>query len=195
MQYSLRTLLLAVTAVAIFCSLTRWLHELGIAISLLVLGIGFLAAGLWRKRVGFILAGFGSIIALVFSFSLLLTEACWVGGKKVSVVVRVHDASGKPLAGARVQLTDRNHAISTASTDSTGAAIVAGEFQICGQDSVFRKTGIVELLGERLNVTAAGHKVFDRELDEFVVGACWDLYAAAPPEVCIQLESNVAQPP
>ena len=147
MQFSLRTLLLVVTCVAIVCSLTSWLHETGIAISMLSLGIGFLSFGIRQKRKSHILGGCRLIAALILWSPWLLTAICWVGEKKVSVTVRVQDQSGTPVPNATVQLTDRT-SISAASTDSKGAAVESGEFQICGTDMLFSKTGIIELLGK-----------------------------------------------
>ena len=188
MQFSLRTLLLVVTVVAVVCSLTRWLHELGIAVSMLSLGIGFLGIGIWRRRKTHILGGCVLIVALVLWSPWLLTATCWVGHKTISVTIRVQDSSGKALPNATVQLTDRTSGSSTASTDSDGIAVVQGEFQICGTDTMLSNTGIVELLGEKLSVRAIGFKSFDRELDEIAESGCWDLHAPTPPEVLVHLE-------
>ncbi len=161
MQFSLRTLLLVVTVVAVVCSLTRWLHELGIAVSMLSLGVGFVGIGIWRRRKTQILGGCVLIVALVLWSPWLLTAACWVGHKKIPVTVCVQDQSRTAIPNATVQID-----MSTASTNANGIAAVVAEFQICGTDTLFHKTGIIELLGEQLTVKAAGFKDFHGELAE-----------------------------
>ena len=193
-QFSLRTLLLVVTVVAVVCSLTRWLHEWGIAVSMLSLGIGFVGIGISSKRWSYIGGGCVLICGFVISSPWLLTATCWVGHKKISVTVRVHDHSGTPIPNATVQLTERDGNSTASTTDSSGLARVVGTFQICGTDTLLSKTGIVELLGEKLSVRAIGFKSFNRELEEIVERSCWDLHAPTPPEVPIQLEQDEKVP-
>jgi membrane-bound ClpP family serine protease len=192
-QFHLRTLLLLVTAVSVILSMTKWLHELGIAISLLSMGVVLLCVGVWSKRKICMIGGCALICGLVISAPWLLTAVCWVGHKKIPVTVRVEDRSGTPISNATVRLTDSDQiSSSTASTDSSGLAHVVGDFQIYGTDTLLSKTGSVEVLGERLSVRAGGFKDLDRELDEMVGN--WDLYAPTPPEVLVQLEPDGQAP-
>ena len=188
-QFHLRTLLLLVTAVSVILSMTKWLHELGIAISLLSMGVVLLCVGVWSKRKICMIGGCALICGLVISAPWLLTAVCWVGHKKIPVTVRVKDRSGAPIPNATVRLTDKDLiGSSTDSTDVSGLAHVVGDFQTYGTDTLLSKTGSVEVLGERLSVRAGGFKDLDRELDEMVGN--WDLYAPTPPEVLVQLEPD-----
>ena len=174
-QFSLRTLLLAVTTIAVVLSLTMWLHELGLAISLLSLGIVLVGVGIWSKRKSYVIGGCVLIGGLVISAPWLLVAICWVGNKTISVTVRVQDQAGTPIANATVQLTGRD-GTSTASTDASGVASVVGEFMTCGRDSLLRKTGGFQLFRHQLTARAKGYKVFQRQLDEAVGRLSWDMY-------------------
>ncbi len=189
-QFSLRTLLLVVTIIAVVLSMITWLHELGIAIALLSTGVVLVFVGTWCKRWHYISGGCILICGLVISSPWLSTAVCWAGHKKISVTVCVHDHFGTPIPNATVQLTDRDGTSTASTTDVSGLTYVVGNFQICGTDTLLSKTGIVELLGEKLSVQAIGFKSFDRELDETVDRGCWDLNAPTPPEVLIQLERD-----
>jgi hypothetical protein len=189
MQFSLRGLFVFVTAVAVVCSMTRWLHEAGIAISLLSLGVVFVCVGAWSKRRSYIIGGCALICGLVISAPWLLTAMCWVGHKKISVTIRVQEPSGTPIPNATVRLTDKIGSF-TASTDSRGVAAVVGDFMTCGTDTLLRKTGGIQLFRHQLMVSAEGYKAFQRGLDEAVGRLSWDLYAPTPPEVLVQLERD-----
>jgi hypothetical protein len=186
MTFSLRSVFVFVTAVAIVLSLVLWLHEVGIAISTFCLGIVFACVGAWTKRRRHIVIGSVLMVAAIVSAPWLLTKIHWDGHKKVTVTVRIHDQSGNPIPNATVQLTDSSGS-STASTDSSGIATVVGDFRTCGMDTLFKKTGTIELLGEQLSVSVPGYKKFHRELGEIVAGGCWDLYAPTRPELWIDL--------
>jgi hypothetical protein len=186
MQFSLRTLLLFVTAVAIACSLTKWLHEVGIAISMLSAGIIILCIGLRQKRKSHVVAGCLLIGALILWSPWLLVVECWVGHKRIPVTVCVHDQSGKAIPTATVQIDQSPKA----STDANGNATITAEFQICGNKSLFQKTGFIELLGEKVIVKAAGFKPYENEIAELVTEGYWDLYAPKSPVVHVILEQS-----
>ena len=175
--------------IAVVLSLTMWLHEWGIATSLLSLGIVFVGVGIWSKRKSYIIGGWVLIGGLVVSAPWLLIGISWVGQNTISVTVRVQDHSGTPIPNATVRLTDKIGS-STASTDSSGLAHVVGNFQTRGTDTLLSKTATVELFREQLSVRAIGFKSFNRELDEM---GCWDL-SVPTPEVHIQLERDEQVP-
>jgi hypothetical protein len=190
MQFSLQTLLLFVTIAAAVFGMTKWLHELGIAISLLTLAFAFIGFGIWSRRKSYIIGGCLLICGLVFSAPWLLDAICWVGHQSISVTVRIEDELGNPIPNATVQLTDHSGKAMASTTGSNGSAHVVGNFQTCGTSTFLSKTGIVELLGESLTVQAGGFKGFHRELGEIVERGYWDLYSPVPPEVRVQLERD-----
>lgn len=185
------SLLVFLALLAFVLSVITWLHEVGIAISMVTLGIALVCAGAWSRRKSALLGGCILTTAPIILAPWLLTSTGWVGYRKVSVIVRVRDRSGAPVANAAVQLTNKIGSV-TVSTDASGTATVVGEFQTCGTDSLLQKTAIVELLGEQLLVKAAGFREFKGRLEELVAGSCWNLYAAAPPEILVELERDGA---
>lgn len=142
--------------------------------------------GPWWKSIGYVLPGVGVFVALILWCYPAPVDTCWVGHKKISVTVHVHDPFGNVIPAAVVELANKSDR-STATTDAAGTADVPLTFQICGRDSLLRRTGMIELLGETLTARASGFKEFHREIAD-MVRPPWDLYAPGPREVIVQLE-------
>jgi hypothetical protein len=124
-------------------------------------------------------------VLLLWIPSLLIVE-CWVGHKNIPVTVCVQDQSGKAIPSAVVQIDQSP----TASTDTNGNATISTNFQIFGKKSLFRKTGYIELLGEKVIVKAIGFKPYEKEIAELVPKGCWDLYAPKTPVVHVIIEPS-----
>ena len=190
-QYSLRSLFVFVTVVAVVVFLIHSLRERGILILLASLCLISICYGAWSDRGRYVWLGIG--LLLLLGAGLPLGKSIdWVGNKKVLIGVRVRDNSGALISGASVELTgDARSWRYMATTDSNGVAQLFGEFQTCGTDSVLRlrNTGYIQILGEHLTVSAAGYQEFSKDLEE-ITPQSWDLFAATIPEVVVTLKPD-----
>ena len=201
MQFTLRSLFVVTTALAVFLGLVKWQGPLAGVVFLLVVGLALVAAGIRTKRRGRWIAGLVLTVLTLIVLPLMVgtcggSRECWNGYGTFPVPIEVRDAdTGEPIPNAAVRLAESPAASRAVLTDSHGAASAPARFLAGGEHCWFEKKDDLYIgLGLHvLEVNAAGYEPFRRYLKDQVGVFAWDLHAPLP-VVRVFLKAEESQP-
>jgi len=180
-RFSLRSLLVTVTASCVFLAVCVWNTAIGIPLSLAVLGVFLAVTGIRTGRRGAVILGGILVVAAVGLVAFNPpTVVAWVGRHKLDVHVFVVDASSlTPLSNATVEVlhgpysplegpppnVDRDFEIIESgqsgerlTTDERGYTTFTHEFFAAGTDGLFTNSGYVDTRRVWLRITAPGYR-------------------------------------
>ena len=191
-QFSLRTVFLVVTALAVFlgiCAWTGWNMAFMLPLALGISGILVMVQAVRTQRRGqAVVGGFLMALALGVLSANALTVVSWGGRKGLDVEVIVLDASSltplpdttievldgpaSPLLGGLSPNVDRDFSPAYSpqgtielTTDEHGYAQFRHEFFAAGTDRLPTDSGYVDTTGVWLRVTATGYRTTYMPLD------------------------------